>query len=199
MLQGVITCGICGGPMYQRPISTKRKDASKHTVLYYRCKGPDKAPSTCRNMVRAELVDTYVDGWFSGDGAFAGVDLAETVVEQGNDYAVEIADIDSRLDALDRNADDYEDLHASLMAERKQLRAMATSETTITKRLTGQTVGEMWAELTDAGKRAYLTAAKFRVKVRPLTDGDAGGLNGKHIEFNSEFDPSQAIVALQGA
>ena len=52
VLTNVIECEACELPMYRLAATTKRKDGTRSApYVTYRCKGTDKAPSTCCNSV----------------------------------------------------------------------------------------------------------------------------------------------------
>ena len=82
LLTGVIFCGTCGGPMYRTKSRAKAKDGSVRTWFYYRCGGKDRRRSNCRNMIRLEQVDGWVDRWFTQNGPFADTELLEIDLHQ---------------------------------------------------------------------------------------------------------------------
>jgi len=205
MLTGVIRCGLCGGPMYRINSATKRADGSKNVCTYYRCKGPDKAPSTCRNSVSLSAVDAWVDQWFtfsSSEGVigspFADQEVVQVTRVPGDDHSAEIADVEDEIRSLDFDAPDYASRHAQLVAERARLRALPVAPDTVEEVGTGQTVAEMWAGLDVASRRAYLLASDMRVFVRTI-NGEYEATNfatGRHTVW-IEGDPRKVSATVR--
>lgn len=151
------------------------------TIEYYRCKGPDNAPSKCRNMISLDLVDTIVHMSFvrlddldgveippevAGHvGIFAGLEIYEREVIPGNDHPVEIAECEDRLRSLDWDSPDFAMRQASLLAERAQLQSLPATPATVEERATGRTLGDVWLSMGHAARRRYLLASGVRVLV----------------------------------
>jgi site-specific DNA recombinase len=163
MLTGIIFCTKCNGAMYRVSPSTSRADGTKNTIEYYRCKGSDNAPSKCRNMVRLDEVEDFVDRSFRTDAErFAGREIKEQRITAGDDHATEIADLMTALGQLDPMGDD--DRRAALRDEVRILQGMPVEPSSVELVATGRTVGHYWASLeTQAERRRYLLASKVRV------------------------------------
>jgi site-specific DNA recombinase len=175
-LTGSIVCDVCGGPMLKhRSTGQTRKDGTRDILFYYRCKGSDKTPSQCRNMIRLEDADRYVDRLFTDeDGSFEDVQIVERVTVPGDDHAAEIADVVAELRELDFDDPQFDEKLAALRAERTRLMALPGAPARIEERPTGRTVGEVWPTLGDAARRRYLLAAGVKVHVRPRHAGPPG-------------------------
>ena len=163
MLTGVIFCDRCKGPMYRTRSKRKRKDGTLREWFYYRCGGTDRRRSDCRNMVRVEDVDAWVDRWFTEDGTFANTEIVETIIIPGDDHAEEIAELEAEIRELDQNAPDYDEQHATLRRERSRLRSLPSESTQVAERPTARTVGNVWANLDDAQRREFLLVAGMKV------------------------------------
>ncbi len=164
--------------MYRHASSTRRKDGSKNTVVYYRCKGTGNAPSKCGNMICADTVENMVHVAFADGsttsaftnsdghphaGRFATLWVMEQQIVSGNDHSVELADNALELAALDVDAPDYMAQVVTLSEERKRLQGLAVEPSSVELVPTGRTVGDVWAELDDAARRRYLVACGFKV------------------------------------
>lgn len=170
-LTGAIVCDLCGGPMYKQTSTTTRKDGSKYKVDFYRCHGDGKNPSRCRNGVNRQAVEDFVDDWFTQTGAFAHTPVMETVVVKGHNHEDEIADVKAEIAQLDPDDDGYMTEHGALMADLARLKGLPYVPTRIDARPTGQTVGQVWASLSDDAKRRYLASSNTVIRVRPVKDG----------------------------
>ena len=162
-LTNIAQCGICGAPMYRHYSNNRRADGSVQRISYYRCNGqPPKQRSTCRNMVRADWLESEADEMISvihGDRK-----VIERTVVPGNGHDDAIEQIDQDIRDLDPDAPDYDDQHAALRAERRLLQALPTEPDRIIERPTGMTVRELWATLDVAGKRDLLLRAGVKIK-----------------------------------
>lgn len=171
-LTSSLVCGLCGGPMYRIRSTTRRNDGSANINSYYRCKGSDRAPSTCRNMVPQGHLEAWVDQWFTNDGPYATTELVETVVTPGRDHSAEVAEVDSELRQLDFDAPNFAKKQKSLLEERSRLKALPAEPSKVEQRPTGRTVREVWQSLTDEDKRRFLQDAGMQVHARPLQRGE---------------------------
>ena len=64
MLTDLLYCDTCGQIMHaRRTLGTVKKDGSRSVWTYYRCDGTPRNPSTCRNTVRADFMESWVDQW----------------------------------------------------------------------------------------------------------------------------------------
>jgi DNA invertase Pin-like site-specific DNA recombinase len=112
---GALRCGACGGVLYRQGQDKTLKDGSSRSYGYYRHKR-----AGCASKLRKGDVDALIDGFF----ASLDVPVIEYVHHAGAGRG-RLEEITRELRALDIDADDYEDRHAALMAERKHLKAGA--------------------------------------------------------------------------
>ena len=199
-LTGAAVCGICGFPMYVVRSQTKRKDGTVNVCEYYRCKGPDKAPSTCGNMVSREALEGFVDQYLT-TGPFAGVETVERVVVPGDDGAAEIAEVEAELRDLSFDDPNFAARQASLLARRAELKAAPHQPSQVVERPTGRTVGALWATMDDATKRTHLLSAG--VKVHAVSIKAGGGLPARgpdrlQTAFVLDGDRVKATAWLEG-
>jgi hypothetical protein len=202
LLTGVISCEKCGGPMFRVRSSTTRKDGSKNTIEYYRCKGRENAPSKCSNMINLNTVDNLTHLSFMNlpvdhelnplsedgqpwSGVFANLEIFERITIPGSDHSVEIAEVEDQLRALDYDDPSFATRQATLLAERRRLQGLPVEATQVVERPTGRTVGDLWADMDHAARRRYLLASEVRVLVMP----------GKGARM--EGDPSKITAALR--
>lgn len=156
LLTGIAVCAKCGGPMYR--IMGGAKGGQRYP--YYRCHGNEREPSTCRNMVPLAELDAWVDARMRADGGF----VLETVITPGTGHDDEIADVERELRELDWDRPGFLDKQAALLAERARLRSLPNKPATVEERITGWTVGTLWAAMTPAQRRAYLLASGVKVR-----------------------------------
>lgn len=180
MLTGSIRCALCEGPMYRIYSATARKDGSKHRIAYYRCKGSDQAPSTCRNQVRIDDAEDIVNGWFEADTPFGQTEIVELVTVTGDNHESEIAEVTAEIKSLDLDSPDYLEQQSALMSERKRLQEMPATATVVEERPTGQLVADVWQSLDQAGRRRYLTTSGVRVMVRPCSAEESNTASERH-------------------
>lgn len=173
MLTGSIFCELCGGPMYRYRNVKTLKDGTKKAHEYYKCKGLDQAPSTCRNMVRVDVVEQWLNAWFTEDGPFADTELVEMAVLPGSDHSADIAEIEAQIRDLDLDDPDYDLQLESLRIERNNLKALPAEVAKIEQRPTGYTVGQVWTGLATDARRRFLSAAGVQVHVLPAKPDDA--------------------------
>jgi hypothetical protein len=159
--------------MYRYRSVHPRKDGSKNVHEYYKCKGIDQEPSTCRNLVRVDLIEQWVNGWFTEDGPFAETEIVEMVVVPGSDHSAEIAEVEAQIRNLDLDDPNYDQALESLRIERNNLKALPAEVAKIEQRPTGYTVGQVWAALGADDRRRFLQAAGVQVHVLPAKPGDA--------------------------
>ena len=191
-----IRCGHCDGAMYRIRSTTTRKDGGKNTIRYYRCKGTEQAPSTCRNQVRADVVEDWATAWFTDFGPWATVEVTRRTLVAGDDHTAEIDDLADEIRALDPMAVDFLDLATALRAEIADLQALPVTPPQIVEQATGETVGARWSRLSAADRRAYLVASGVRLTVSLLGENEAGGIDGRHTATLSG-DPSKVEEAVR--
>ena len=194
-LTGVLVCEACGGPMSGRQSTKRRADGTTNVVRYYRCRGPEQAPSRCRNGVSQDDIEQWVDAWFTEDGAFARTEIIETTEVPGDDHRAEVEEIDDEIRALNPDAVDWLEQVQALRAERARLLSLPSEPSQVIERGTGRTVGETWSTLTDEQRRAYLLAAGVQVHV--LSNAALRAQPGAENRYITG-DPHKVIGTLQG-
>lgn len=162
MLTGVAVCASCGGPMYRFRAKTKRKDGTSNINTYYRCKGTDRNPSRCRNMVPLADLDAWVDEWFTGD-AFGNTEIVERIILPGTGHEDDIASVEQDIRELDLDSPDFDSRLAALRTERSRLIALPTEPDQTIERPTGVLVKDLWPTLSAQQKRSYLLAGSTKV------------------------------------
>ena len=191
LLTGIIHCALCDGRMYRFT-----SPGAEGPISYYRCKGPAQAPSTCRNMIPLIAVEEWVVGWFTGD-VFGPTEVMERVTVNGDGHDEEIAEIESQLRELDFDAPDYDRRHSALMKERKRLQSLPKEPTFVQERLTGKTVADVWGDLDDDGRRAYMAATGIRVMVQPSVgvQGESPNVGRHHVWMTGDVNQISASLA----
>jgi site-specific DNA recombinase len=157
LLTGVLSCGICKGPMYR--IKSGRNTS---ITFYYRCAGKGAVRrSDCRNMIRVTVLDEMMDEMMTS--------MTRTMKAQklipGHDHAAEIADVDCDLKALplrelDEEAEDAERLR--LRGIKRDLQALPAVADRIELVDTGVSYASAWAALAPADRGAWLRKAGVR-------------------------------------
>jgi hypothetical protein len=147
--------------MYRRSMYNVRKDGSKQYNLYYRCDGSLRDRSKCRNMVPLEDADDWLSSWVTD--VIGNQELIERTVVPGHGHEDEIAEVEADIRDLDLDDPDYLSKQSALMAERKRLKELPATPSKVMERPTGVTIGQHWATLDTAGRRAWLLAGKVRV------------------------------------
>lgn len=172
MLTGVVYCARtgCERRMYHfESIGPLRKDGTRNRHHYYRCAGPSRGPSTCKNLIRMDDLDKWVSNWFD-IGEFGRLPLVERVVTPGNGHEHEIEQVGQDMQELtaqyaadDIGDDQYDRAMTKLRAERSRLRDLPAEPDQIEDTPTGQTVREHWQSLDTPGRREFLLAADLKV------------------------------------
>lgn len=173
LLLGIIKCGECGGKMY-------RVFCGKDRIPYYRCHGLNEHIKGCGVMVRIADADEYavkeVASWFPKPHM---IDDPSYTVEL---HVEEIRDLDTQIQSLDQDDEEYDQKHAALRTERKRLVKLdqETEEEAQQKdpeRIpSGKTEGEEWAGRDQAGKRDFLLEHGCEIQVLV---SKARGANGR--------------------
>jgi hypothetical protein len=138
---------------------------------YYRCTPPHRAPSKCRNMVPTSVADGWIERHLTDPAELGAVPVIERVVTPGSGHDEAIADVDAQLRDLDPDAEDYDERHAALRAERKRIKAEPATPTRVEWRASGQTYAEVWRGLDVRGRRHWL--ARHGAKLAMHRDGDS--------------------------
>lgn len=171
LLTSVALCELCECPMYRTPSTgRKRKDGTRpDTLVYYRCHGDGYTASKCRNSVQVAKLDVMVSDAIAelGTGRYR-----ETYVIPGYNHDDEIAQIRLDIGALDIFAADYDERREALLAEAVRLKGLPAVPDEIKTRETDETIGQRWARLSPADRRAALLAAGARVYVDATGKGE---------------------------
>lgn len=145
LLASVLRCAKCDGPMYR--LTTRDGDA-------YRCHGKTRERrSTCRNMIRLDLLDGIADEAMSADQRHI---YERRVVHQGTTWDPEIENTEAKIRSLDLDRADYDERLAELRAERTRLKALAPELDVIENVDTGVSYAQRWADADHEGKRKLL-------------------------------------------
>jgi hypothetical protein len=150
MLTSVLFCD-CGSPMY--------RSTSARTRVYYRCAG--KVTGTSCRMVRLATVDARVNAIMSANVT----PIFKLTLVPGRNYDDELDLNQAQIRALDSDADDYDERHAALRAERARLRALDTIPDRWEERPTGETWGSLWEALRASQRGRWLRDQGFAVTV----------------------------------
>ena len=197
LLSGIAACPDCGRNMGYHVSRRKRADGSVRQLDYYRCHGDDRNRSTCRNMVRADWLESQVD-WImtSTDPDTHGAEKLKHAASIPHDGRQEdIAEIDREIDRLDPDDNEWMAKVTALRAKRAEIKEDIRKHPApdqIVEQDTGLTMAELWPRLDGAEKRAVLLASKARV----ITNSDAvvihteGGwtLPGQFVTSADEWD-----------
>jgi site-specific DNA recombinase len=162
MLTSVIMCAKCGRPMYRMAATNTRKsDGLKTKILYYRCNGIN-GKSECRNMVRLDWADAYVNSAMrhpsNGDRY-----MTETIVKAGHGYEDEISEVQRDLAEIDWTKPEAMQRAQSLQAELLRLTNLPSKPAEVITRESKITVLQHWMSLDDQGKRDYLMSAGITI------------------------------------
>lgn len=206
MLTNIVVCAKCGRPLYRFQTRNTRKDGSKYVKRYYRCKGTDQQPSTCRNMVPLPTLHDWLDKWFtigaSEGGAFGDVEIVETLVVPGHGYEDQIAEVEAKIKELDFDDPAFVDKQAALLAERKHWKGLPTVPAETLERPTGILVKNHWRSLDEQGKRLYLLAAGIKVEAQMTWPDEADRLSRRPGELDAALiggNPARVVGALRRA
>lgn len=177
LLSGLITCGICGAPLYLR------SNGAGHAA--YGCSArsngrPCDGVSISTDAVEQHVVESFLS-------AVGDREVIEEVIEAGADDAA-LAEIDRALNetAAEMTADgaDYPALIARItsLKERKAARKAAPREPSVRLVPTGRTYRDAWEAADVDGRRAILSASLAVLAVRK-------GRRGSRT-----FDPARVVM-----
>jgi site-specific DNA recombinase len=177
LLSGLISCGLCGAPLYVRV------NGAGHPA--YGCSARSNGRPCAGVSISADDVERYVvDGFLS---AWGDHEVFEEVVEAGADEAA-LADVQRALDetAQEMTTDDADVAELGrrmvlLKARRAAIKA-APSDPQVTLTPTGKTYRETWEEADLDGQRAILGDTLAFLTVRKGTRG------------LRTFDPSRVLL-----
>jgi DNA invertase Pin-like site-specific DNA recombinase len=202
MLTDVIRCAHCHGIMHQRhTFGRVKRDGTRTEWTYYRCDGNNRERSACRNQVRADDIEPWVDRWFTHDGPFADTEIIETVYVPAKGYADEISDIEQEIAELmhDLDAPDFDRQLAELRTQRARLIDLGTEPAHTEDHLTGILLRDYWPTLTAVEKHDYLVRADVKVYAASLESErearEAGEIAGDMNRW-IEGDPRKVIGTL---
>lgn len=164
MLTSVAFCAICEGPMYRIKCRgrTYKNGMMPEAKFYYRCHGTSRKRSECANMASLKELDALVTSEIL---KLASKPYKELVPVPGHNNDDAIAQAKRDVSDLDQDAPDYDERYAALRAEVKRLQALPAVPDRMAERETDETIGQHWASLDDAGRRAALVSAGARVYV----------------------------------
>lgn len=163
LLLDVLYCGECGRKMHQQHSGrTDKKSGKSWLLLYWRCRGTSSAPSTCRNMIRQDVIEAYLDEQMQGE-IIGSHPVLEPVVIPGSGYAAEIEQLDQDIRDLDPADPDFLAHVTRLHTERARLAALPGEPERVIMRPTGETFAERWPTLDRAGRRQFLLDHQVRI------------------------------------
>lgn len=116
--------------------------------LQYRC----LTAGGCRNSIDVAVLDAQVYAEFATHDE---PEILEAVVP-GRDWAEEIAATQLAIRDLDFNAEDYDQRHATLIAELRRLRTLPAQPTRRSATYTGRTEGDAFQAMTEAEQKAFI-------------------------------------------
>lgn len=175
LLTGILHCAKCGGKMYRRRTTNRpHADGTPGTVsIAYRCNGPAREPSRCRNMLPVEDLEGVVEGWMTGTFVWGRTSTVATLpvvtveVVPGDGHEEELAEIDAALSERPEPAE-----YARLWAERERIAGLPQEPSRTVERDTGDTVGKVFAGLDLEGRRQLLLEAGVKVYAGNWPDGE---------------------------
>jgi DNA invertase Pin-like site-specific DNA recombinase len=182
-------CGTCGAWLHYSGF-TRTYNGKVQNYRYYHC-----SAGCGEKGVDANELENWLDLWFtmgaSEGGAFGDVEIIEHKIIPGYDYREELLDVDYRMSLLDQDAEDYDDQHARLRAERKEIKSRPTIPTEEKDIPTGIILKNYWPALSKAEKRSYLLRCED-LRIHARRNPDAGG----PYDFWLTGNPAKVIGAL---
>jgi site-specific DNA recombinase len=188
MMTDWLFCATCGRIMHTRRLPGRmRKDGTRLIWVGYRCDGTPKEPSTCQNMLRADDIEPWTDAEIIS--SYGDTEIIQQMPIAAKGYADEVKEIDSEIDALDKNDPDWLADVTRLYAERARLMDLGTVPAHMEDFNTGIRLGRYWPTMTAAGKRDY--ACKAGVKVYASAserriEGDPSRVTGQLVMPSQE-------------
>ncbi|MGO9083259.1 MAG: recombinase family protein [Streptosporangiaceae bacterium] len=176
----------CGAPMYQM----NKKGTGQR---YYRCATARAGGSCTGRSVRMNVLEELVTGTLLD--AAGTVPMQERIVIPAEDHQAELAKVTEQLAGLQDqfmrdklSAEIFATMAGKLETRQKRLGALPATPERVVMVPTGQTFGEHWSGLTDAGRHAFLTNSNVRVVVDGVTAGavpmDAATLSDRMISLS---------------
>lgn len=182
LLSGLITCGLCGAPLYLR------SNGAGHAA--YGCSARSNGRSCDGVSISAEAVERHVAKTFLS--SVGDREVVEELIESGVDDAA-LADVQRALDetAQEMTTDDADLLELgrrlALLKERRAALKAAPKEPTVTLVPTGNTYREVWEASDVDGRRTILAASLAVLSVRK-------GRRGSRT-----FDPARVVMVSNPA
>ena len=174
LLSGVLFCNRCLAPMYRSINTPSKSNGKRYVFVYYRCVGHYPERKGCGNMIHLDAADIAVTRLLS----LSDDPWKEPRLVEGENHDIELTAIKLELDDLSkRNLPDIEEdaERSRLRAERDRLESLPRvsdrwDQVEICDTCGGSeykntceaaehhkvTVGEHWASLDHAGRRAML-------------------------------------------
>jgi hypothetical protein len=174
LLTGIAMCAKCKRPLYQFRTHNAHKDGTRYDKRYYRCKGTDQEPSTCRVMVPAPLLEDRVNDFFTSDGWFGDGDMYRVTTTAGHGYEDEIKEREDGILALDPIYDpDYLAKRQTLLDEIEVFRGLPVRKPEVMKEALGIKVKNYWLTLNTQEKRQYLLDAHVKIYAQMIWEHEA--------------------------
>jgi DNA invertase Pin-like site-specific DNA recombinase len=159
MLTSVLFCGPCND---KGEISPMYRIRQRPPYAYYRCAGAGASRKGCGLMVRLAETDELVTDWLSQMGRPR--EIPQLV--RGENHEAEITEVLLELAELSRRGlpDKQEDAERiSLRARRDELEKLSSTPDHIEMVKTGETVGQHFRKLDEAGRRAMMLSDGIKV------------------------------------
>lgn len=182
----------CGEPLYAR---RWKNNKSGKVYEYYGCAA--KCGQKNIQMAALESVVSEIMTETEGPGRFGNVEIAVERKTHGHSNKATIIGIERKIHTLDMDAEDYEEIRAELMAERKRLKSLNGGRPgTADLVRTGRTVAAWWTSAGPEARRELMLA--FGVKLTASLGDD-----GQPIVAVGEYLPSgmtrEGLVILPAA
>jgi site-specific DNA recombinase len=161
MLLNIASCP-CGQLLYARRWQHKQ---SGKVYEYYGC-----AVKCGQRNIRMDVLESVVGEMMLE--AYGDLELATEEVTPGYSHKAAITAIERKIHALDMDAEDYNEIHAELMAERKRLKRTNESQPDKAEPIrTGQTLAKWWPSARRAVKRELMLANGISLTASMGDDG----------------------------
>jgi site-specific DNA recombinase len=157
MLLNIAYCR-CGYALHAKKFEARGKDPYSYYVCSNKC-GAKAIP--------ANQLELVVEERMTDDEDWGLVPVLDKIVSPGKSYKTDIRLIERKIHALDLDADDYDERHAELTAERKRLVNLDKSHRErdrVAWEDAGLTLGDYWPTLDTQTKRQFLLENHFRLE-----------------------------------
>ncbi|HTW00219.1 MAG TPA: recombinase family protein [Streptosporangiaceae bacterium] len=193
-LARVIYCFKCHGPMRRFTSRRTGKNGQQYANTYYRCDGKPTAPSTCKNMIREDELESGLE--YNLMDSYGDLEVVRRELIPGNDVAARIESITESMATLE--ADRYQRglfsgesgtarfamLYGNLETTLAALREQVAIEDHWEDVPLGTTVRQRFSEMDARQRGDFLRSASIKAYVlskRPDTS----------VTFPAEADPEQ--------